>query len=68
MLDFSAFEHADDKMRLWGGKAPQESELQRDLGRSIRSGGGASVWREDVLALYERLGRVKELNEAFGYR
>jgi len=67
MLEFGRFEHADDRMRLWSGRSPAESPLQRDLGHSIRRS-DAPIWPDSVLSLYARLPEVRELNESFGYR
>lgn len=71
MLNFGDFQHADDRLMLWGIQAdesPADSFLQRDLGRSIRVGKGPPAWSPAAVAQYEQLPRVKELNERFGYR
>jgi hypothetical protein len=67
MLRFGDFPHADDRLRLWGDRSAADSALQGDLGGSIRVEKDPPTWREAVLALYERLPEVKELNETFGY-
>lgn len=70
MLDFGDFQHADDRLKLWGPRAdesPAESFLQHDLGRSIRVGKDSAIWSPAAVAEYALLPRVRELNERFGY-
>lgn len=67
MLNFGDFEHADDRLRLWGDRPPVDSALQHDLGLSIRPEQAAPIWPKVILAQYDHRQDVRDLNQAFGY-
>nr|WP_281500645.1 sulfotransferase [Kordiimonas marina] len=67
MLDYWLHDHSDDKLTLWDGMKPSETEWARDL----YQGKIAAKVREpsaEVLEIYETTPQMRSVNERFGYR
>lgn len=69
MLEYRNFAHADDRMKLWRGEFPKDSFLQEGLYAAgiDRDYADTSRWSDRVRTAYERMPRVRKLNEGLGY-
>ncbi|WP_017658986.1 sulfotransferase family protein [Baaleninema simplex] len=73
MLDYGRFEHADDKMNLWGtsgkGVKAHEARQHRALGTAIdaKTMKDRQNFSPKVLEAYANMEEVRQLNQQFGY-
>ncbi|MGC9504788.1 sulfotransferase family protein [Baaleninema sp.] len=73
MLDYGRFEHADDKMNLWGtsgqGVKAHEAPQHRALGTAIdvKTMKDRQNFSPEVLEAYTELKEVRQLNQKLGY-
>jgi|GEM_PF-3519160 len=71
MLNYNEFEHADDKMKLWGNNPPQQSHLHKNLNKGFIDKEvkvEKEQYSQEVIDLYEQFSEIRAMNEQLGYK